>query len=547
MTICRIAGAFAMFVLPTLLASTTGSAAEPKRGDAARPKPKITISKETTYITEPLRDDGMVDYIAALNQQCSKGVTPENNAVVAMLRVLGPKGLDKKVRKEYFRQLGIPELPEKGDYFVPPLEFFHIKTGDDSSMDPADDVYEKLERAGKRPWAIQEAPQIAAMLEQNAKPLDAFVEAAKRPRYFAPLVPTDSKSVISTIQLASCNYRDVVRCLLARAMLRLHTGRWEEAWQDILACHRVGRLATQAPFFVDSLIACTCENKACAVTATLAHGAPLSPQEAADLQSQFRQLPASQSLCNVVDWGERLFQLGWFLEIVRDGHQFETFGLRDDRKKTLARLLNDPHVDWNESLRYANEWQSQIAEAMGKPTFDERKEAIKRLDDRVKGLDKEAEKYFAADAQPPADAATVKARARIAVHCILGGTDWVRPELNCEYNRRACRSVALLSLALARYRAEHQGEYPKTLAELTPKYLAEVPKDPFGDGDLHYKREGDGYVLYSVGINGRDDGGHNYWNDYDSSDNLTSLTAQKTSADDIGVRVGTEKKAKAGR
>ncbi len=33
----------------------------------------VTISKETTYITEPLRPDGYPDYIAALNQRASKG------------------------------------------------------------------------------------------------------------------------------------------------------------------------------------------------------------------------------------------------------------------------------------------------------------------------------------------------------------------------------------------------------------------------------------------------------------------------------------------
>jgi hypothetical protein len=42
-------------------------------------KPKFTISKETTFITEPLDKDGYPDYAAALNARLSKGVTPENN------------------------------------------------------------------------------------------------------------------------------------------------------------------------------------------------------------------------------------------------------------------------------------------------------------------------------------------------------------------------------------------------------------------------------------------------------------------------------------
>ncbi len=63
----------------------------------------------------------------------------------------------------------------------------------------------------------------------------------------------------------------------------------------------------------------------------------------------------------------------------------------------------------------------------------------------------------------------------------------------------------------AQYRADRSA-YPKTLAALSPKYLAEVPKDIFNNcAALHYKREGSGYLLYSVGYNGKDDGGKSMW------------------------------------
>jgi hypothetical protein len=62
-----------------------------------------------------------------------------------------------------------------------------------------------------------------------------------------------------------------------------------------------------------------------------------------------------------------------------------------------------------------------------------------------------------------------------------------------------------LAFSLAAYRADH-GSYPARLTELTPKYAAEVPTDLFNDGELHYRREGEGFLLYSVGVNGKDDG-----------------------------------------
>jgi len=69
--------------------------------------------------------------------------------------------------------------------------------------------------------------------------------------------------------------------------------------------------------------------------------------------------------------------------------------------------------------------------------------------------------------------------------------------------------TALLSTALAlrAYKMDH-GAYPATLAALTPGYLRAVPDDPFAlSGALRYKRLGAKYVLYSVGPDGKDDGG----------------------------------------
>ena len=54
----------------------------------------IKISKETTYITEPLDDQGYVDYVAALNAKLKEGVTRENNSAVLYLQAMGPAVLD---------------------------------------------------------------------------------------------------------------------------------------------------------------------------------------------------------------------------------------------------------------------------------------------------------------------------------------------------------------------------------------------------------------------------------------------------------------------
>ena len=89
-----------------------------------------------------------------------------------------------------------------------------------------------------------------------------------------------------------------------------------------------------------------------------------------------------------------------------------------------------------------------------------------------------------------------------------------------------------LAFALAAYRAD-RGTYPAKLADLVPKYVAKVPQDIFSAAELHYRPEGGGYLLYSVGVNGKDDGGKGMDDRKDGEDwddltvRVPAATAQK--------------------
>ena len=80
--------------------------------------PDIIISRETTYITEPLAEDGLPDYEAYVWNKYGKGVTPENNAAVPIWRAVGPNPIPEKIRGELFQQLGMEALPLAGDYYI---------------------------------------------------------------------------------------------------------------------------------------------------------------------------------------------------------------------------------------------------------------------------------------------------------------------------------------------------------------------------------------------------------------------------------------------
>jgi hypothetical protein len=72
--------------------------------------------------------------------------------------------------------------------------------------------------------------------------------------------------------------------------------------------------------------------------------------------------------------------------------------------------------------------------------------------------------------------------------------------------KRAEVRTAQVGLALQAYR-ERTNTDPASLAGLVPAYLPQLPVDPFTGKGLHYVHAGSEVVVYSVGKNGRDDGG----------------------------------------
>ncbi len=83
---------------------------------------------------------------------------------------------------------------------------------------------------------------------------------------------------------------------------------------------------------------------------------------------------------------------------------------------------------------------------------------------------------------------------------------WLTAGFKYEQNQTNL-SFLSLSLALHAYKKDH-GDYPGALEALVPAYLSKLPDDPFAlKGGFQYKQKVDKYLLYSVGPDGKDDGG----------------------------------------
>src|SRR5205085_8040486 len=101
-------------------------------------------------------------------------------------------------------------------------------------------------------------PNVADWLAANEKPLAMVREALQRPDYYNPLVSshpgTGPGGLMGALLSSVQKCREIAAALTARAMLRTAEGKYDEAWQDLLACHRLGRLVARGGTIIEALV-----------------------------------------------------------------------------------------------------------------------------------------------------------------------------------------------------------------------------------------------------------------------------------------------------
>ena len=70
-------------------------------------------------------------------------------------------------------------------------------------------------------------------------------------------------------------------------------------------------------------------------------------------------------------------------------------------------------------------------------------------------------------------------------------------------------------------------QYPRTLAELAPKYTPSVPIDPYTGQPFVYRLKGDTAILYALGGDRDDDGGKHVPNDDVKADGDVVWTSRR--------------------
>jgi hypothetical protein len=481
-----------------------------------KPAPKVPVGKETTFVTGPLDKDGYLDFEAALNERLRKSTTPEKNANVLLMKAIGPKPEGALLPPEYYKELGISEPPEKGDYMIGLGK--HLRENLKLQANEMQEVFDQQSRASRRPWTIDLYPHLGSWIILNEKPLNLVVEACKRPDYYNPLVtrrlPDGKRDILVTALLPTVQrYREFASAMTARAMLRLSEGKTAEAWQDILACHQLARKVATGATLIEMLVGIAIDAIATGSDLVYLERANLTPKQLRECLKDLQALPPMPHPADKVDLSERLV----FLDCVQ--------AVRRRGSNTLADLIDvsfrlDPKdekrvaekIDLEPAFRAGILWYDRLAKAMRIEDRTERLKSFELIEAELKALKKADVAYLekglaklaGAGAEP--DKRLSKALANMLVAALIPATTKVQAAYERSIQIRRNREVAF---ALALYRIDNQ-RYPAKLDDLAPKYLAKIPADLFSGKALIYHRSDNGYLFYSVGANGKDEQGRWY-------------------------------------
>jgi hypothetical protein len=496
-----------MLWLLAALTVTSSVAAPPQT--PAKP-PRVTISRATTYLTEPLRPDGYVDYLEALDRQSRQGVTPEINAVVLVIQALGLGDIRDACRPEFLRRLGTSET-DRDDWFIPWRTYSKPFTQDEPTKRL---LQQQHDEALNRPWKSTEFPLLGEWLRRNERSLRLLVAASRRLRWYQPLVDDSERpSLIGAFRngMPPSDLRRAIDALVIRAMLEVGHGRIDDAWETLIACRRLGRLTASGCTLVHCLTGIAIDRRTSHAMAALAHHERLAAPQMLSYAKQVGVRSKFVDLIEVVNDRERLV----FLALVDSVARCEESDVRflfllseEPVLGTLRRVLGPDGIDWDETRRIGNQWTDRAVAALRLPNYQMAATSLHRaINEEFSRSSFEKHDWGLAFywLLSPSDGRRALGRAL--------GRAWVQmfggpiPVLLTSEQTRATQSVQCeVAFALAAYRADH-GEYPVRLEHLRPKYVSTLPTDPFVDQPFHYERQGTGYRLWSVGPNGRDDHG----------------------------------------
>ncbi|MBW8038963.1 MAG: hypothetical protein FVQ85_03070 [Planctomycetes bacterium] len=313
---------------------------------------------------------------------------------------------------------------------------------------------------------------IAEYLADNEKALELLHKsvAIKHCRY-----PTDFTQGPYTLIPHLSDIRKGVKMLKLEAILHAENAEPQMASDSVITIFGVARSLVKEPILISQLVRIACQSLAVSTLERILNRTKLTDEQLAEIGHTLLNIEDSNGMSRAFA-GERC-SVGEFL--------------RNPDPHTLL-LFDGPSPSTHVISLYK---VAGLADA----------DALSYIDLMTKGMEAmQLEPHKRKEAAEAAEAELGEIpKIRVLLRMVMPALSrYVTINLRCIAYLRTARAA----LAVQRYRLA-TGNLPHTLEELTPTYLAIIPKDPFDGKDLRYKKLDTGFVVYSVDEDGNDDGG----------------------------------------
>jgi hypothetical protein len=499
-----------------------GQEGTPRATAGAKSKRGYTISKETTYFTGPLKPDGSIDFVAAINAHFAEGVTAENNAARVIIPLMDPQGTFgiPGRREKILSAMGL----EPSDYADIPT-MMEIRTYSEA---PGGGDLEALDKqyqiALNDPWSDDQFPELRDWLTANEPALNRIAEAAHKDRYFVPFVVTDGTDSLAAILLEHVQQtRSVARAFVIRSNNHIAHGRWNEAWADILTIKELGRLVAQGQTLVENLVGIAIDGIACGQANRLVQHAGPADADWEELRSTWKIQPVA-NIARSIGVTERAMLIQLACTIAEEPDTSANLlqgvaawgdGLGGDAGakligRTLHGMLTSGEVKLDDALRYANQTYDEAIALIDLPDTQAREAAFRSIEERLQVV------KSGPPGEPGESGLTTLVRvlssepeepahqfSKVLLSMIFPAAEQC---MRAEYRNRASQNLVDLALA-ARLLQAQTGHLPQSMRELEPMVDAATMEQPSVDEPIVLRPEGDGILIYHWCSNRKDDGG----------------------------------------
>jgi hypothetical protein len=471
-----------------------------------------------------------VDYLASVNQTALS--VPENERAWPIYR-------------EAFREIGTTFTKVRGPNLNVPQ--YDSKPGDEHWTEVSKALTDharaiaKLREAASRPKLGFVAATSKADFSQKDRELFGFnltneeIEAAKHENW-------RDRFLMSTLMLHLPFLQSSARLLAYDADQAIAAGDGQTVFDDAFAILAISRHCQETPFLISAMLASGIQNKAHAIVHNVLSEKPDLWTDA-QLRGMAHQIAASR-----INWrrgfdGERSIFYDCMQRLYTDnGDGDGRLALQVTKDKNLFQLLDDVGGN-SEAAIFGKPGVATLSMPLVNLLVASRS-AMSEVYDKYtnKALAMLDKPYWEWSRKLPLDdeiallAQDPIARFRYLFVVLL--TPSYEGALNRIVANDGNRDGALIGLALELYHREN-GKWPKSLAVLSPRWLPAIPADPITGQPLRYKVVKDRPIVYSVGIDGDDDGGR--WVNNANGDTFADLGAPNH-FDGVGESVRFEKR-----